>query len=337
VYSRSVRVFAIVLTVAACNYSPSPVQNTATDGQPEGDGPEGDGPGDAPPDSFVGPPPSACVTRWLTGDLDFSNPAFLPQNLGILATTVRERDPFLSSDELMIFFTRPGSGGDSDIVFAERPSIGAPFGGTGAATSLNDNTGNESKVTMTANDLTGIVASGRGGGEGGVDFWQATRGAAGDQAFPALNQDFLGEINDAGDQQDPFLSGDGLRLYLSSGSPQKLLVAARASLTASFGTAVEIANIGSATGDADPTLSGDERVIVFTSNRGGGDGSTDLWYATRPERDQPFTTPINLGQVNGSDADGDAHLSADGCRLYFSSDRQATATDDFDVFFTQLQ
>jgi hypothetical protein len=327
---------AIVFTVAACNYSPQ----SATPGV-EGDGPPDDGPvdtGDAPPDSFVGPPPSACVTRWLTGDLDFATPAFLPQPTGIggsLVSADDDRDPFLSSNELVIYYTRPGTGGDLDVVFAERAAIGLAFGGTGTKTSLTDPAQSEGKVAMTADDLTGIVSSRRAGGEGAFDLWQATRtGAGGLDAFPPLDQNFLADVNDNGDQQDPYLSGDGLRLYYATGVPQRLVVSRRTALLANFGAPTDIPNIGDASGDADPALSGDERVIVFTSNRAGGAGGADLWYATRTERDQPFSTPVNLPQVNGTASDGDPHLSEDGCRLYFASSR---GVGDFDVFFTQLQ
>ncbi len=324
----------IVLTIAACNYSP---QAAAPGG--DSDGPAGDGgppdTGDAPPDSFVGPPPTPCVTRWLTDDLDFANPAFLRQGGDNLATTADERDPFLSSTELELYYTKAGSGGDLDVIVATRSSLASPFGSLGStSTSLSDSNLGDGKVTMTADDLTAIVSSLRAEGEGNFDFWQATRTAAGTQAFPTLTQTFLAEVNDNDQQQDPYLSGDGLRLYYAASSPQKLVVASRVAQLASFGAPVDIPVINDGDGSADPTLSGDERVILFTSSRAGGDGLTDLWYATRDERDQPFGTPVNVPQVNGSDDDGDAHLSADGCRLYFASTR---GVGDYDVLFTQLQ
>ena len=318
----------LLLTVAACGYHPG-VGNA-----PTGDALEADGPAmpDAD-DAFVGPTASACVEKWLAGTMTFTTPAFLRSNGGALVSFSQERDPFLSSDELVLFFTKPGSGGDTDVMFAARDSQTADFNTPTTATSLVDSNQDDGKITMTGNDLTVIVASSRSGGDGNTDLWQATRTSAGITAFPPLDQMFLAGVNDADHQQDPFLSGDGLHLYLAVGSPQRIVMASRSVGLASFSAPAEIPNIGDAAGDADPTLSGDERVIVFASNRQ-GEGGTDLWYATRPEKDQPFSTPIALAEINTSDNDSDPHLSADGCHLYFASTLDPQGSD-FDLFFVQ--
>ena len=91
--------------------------------------------------------------------------------------------------------------------------------------------------------------------------------------------------------------------------------------------------VGDPAGDADPTLTADERVLVFSSNRNGGAGGTDLWYSVRAERDRPFSTPVLVPNVNSTTNDGDPHLSEDGCRLYLASDRQ----NDFDIYQSTLQ
>ena len=188
---------------------------------------------------------------------------------------------------------------------------------------------------MTADDLTAIIASNRAGGAGGADLWQSTR-ASEDAAFPMLDQAFLANVNTAEDQLDPHLSPDGRRLYFANGSPQQLMLAERADTTIAFDTPVAIQNIGDPSGDADPTLTGDERVIIFASKRGGAEGGTNLWYATRAERDQPFGAPSALSEVNTSDNDSDPFITADGCHLYFAG-TQATGGDDFDLFFTTLE
>ena len=50
----------------------------------------------------------------------------------------------------------------------------------------------------------------------------------------------------------------------------------------------------------------------------------NLWYAVRAQPDAAFGAPALVPGVNSDCNDGDPHLSADGCRLYFSSDRAGT-------------
>jgi Tol biopolymer transport system component len=69
------------------------------------------------------------------------------------------------------------------------------------------------------------------------------------------------------------------------------------------------------------TLSRDGLTIVFSTDRGGGLGRTDLWTATRLNRAGKFSTPVNLGQVNSGAEDGDPKRSNDGRELFFSSSR----------------
>ncbi len=291
--------------------------------------------GDAPPDSMVAPPPTPCVQKWLDGTMTFTNSATLKAANGSLFTFAQERDPFLSSDELTLFFARQSASNDADVFSTSRETLDGNFATPSANMSLSDTQQDDSKIGMTGDDLTVIVASNRAGGAGGADLWQSTRASA-NAAFPTLDQSFLANVNTAEDQLDPHLSRDGRRLYFANGSPQQLMLAERTDATIPFDTPIAIQNIGDPSGDADPTLTGDERVIIFASNRGGAEGGSNLWYATRAERDQPFGTPIAISEVNTSDNDSDPFITADGCHLYFAS-TQAVGGDDFDLFFTTLE
>jgi Tol biopolymer transport system component len=86
-------------------------------------------------------------------------------------------------------------------------------------------------------------------------------------------------------------------------------------------------------GDADPTLSADGRVILFSSNRTGDRDSSNLWYATRLGNSGPFSEPKPIPDANSDNQDGDPWLSHDGCRLYFSS----TRSNDFDLWTATVQ
>jgi Tol biopolymer transport system component len=70
------------------------------------------------------------------------------------------------------------------------------------------------------------------------------------------------------------------------------------------------------------SISADELMIVFSSNRPGGNGKMDLYVTTRPTKNNEWTEAINLGStVNTSSGEGNPALSADGLSLYFNSNR----------------
>jgi len=62
-------------------------------------------------------------------------------------------------------------------------------------------------------------------------------------------------------------------------------------------------------------------VLVFNSDRPGGLGRSDLWYSVRSTKTDTFATPRLVPVVNSSSSEGEVFLSADGCTLYFASDR----------------
>lgn len=325
------RALALVL-IAACSYKPTPSEQLGTDSPPPPDGEPMDTTvvePDGPIDAFVGPPPTACVERWLAPTVPpFANEAFL-SGTG-LNSGDNERDPFLSTDQLRLYFSRVDNTGDTQVWTTARTSTSATFGTNFIKLTLST-TAEDSKVAMTGDDLMAFVANRRLDGEGAADLWEATRAVGDDGAFDAMTQVHLGAVNDAGNQLDPHVSPDGLRLYLSINDPQQLAVASRTSKTASFSAPTVIPVIGSDVGDADPTLTADERVIIFSSQRTGV-GGTDLWYATRPERDQPFGA-VQALPFNGTSNDADPHISGDGCTVYFASDRAA----DFDLYVAKMQ
>lgn len=85
--------------------------------------------------------------------------------------------------------------------------------------------------------------------------------------------------------------------------------------------------------DADPSVSKDGLTLFFTGgNQRGGSGLRDIWYAKRASVDAPWGTPVNIGSViNSASHDGKATISADGHRLYFSSNRTG-GLGQFDLY-----
>ncbi len=76
-------------------------------------------------------------------------------------------------------------------------------------------------------------------------------------------------------------SGDQLDLVYSTETTARLHEATRASSSAAFGNATNIAELDDASSAADPDLSDDRLTLWFASTRAGGLGDYDLWFSTR--------------------------------------------------------
>ena len=276
------------------------------------------GPDGAPPPDDAAPA-SPCLGRWRDDTVTLGAPTLIAE----LASADVDRDPYLTPDELTIYFSTTRNAtpaGVADVYTAKRTSLSAPFGAPQRVNEISS-PDYDSRFSMSASELIGVVASSRAGTEGNSDLWIATRA---DKSVPfGTFQAAMGlpNVNSSDHELDPEVSADGLRIYLAVSFPQRIMVSQRTSLGSTFGSVQQVQGVAAGTGsDADPSLSPDERIIAFASTRGSSDG--DLYYATRTDKDAAFSTPIRVPNVNANGAnDGDPTLSADGCRLYFASDR----------------
>lgn len=288
------------------------------------------------------PPTATCMESWRAGTVEFGAPVLLAS----LGSPQTDRDPFVTADELTIFFATdrdPTQG--SDVYVATRASRDAPFGAPQRENSLLSTPTEDTRFSMTADGLTAVVASKRAGTEGLSDLWLMTRANRTDP-FTSFRQDLMSEVNSPGWELDPELSADGLRLYFSFEFPQELKVSERSTPTGAFGAPRLLGELNSdGVDDGDASLSPDELVIVFMSRRSGGggsgsgslegDGVGDLWYATRATKNAPFGAPRHLASLNAPGVvDGDPSLSADGCRLYFASKRNG---GNFELYVASMK
>ena len=267
--------------------------------------------------------PLAC--SW-TGSFTLSAPV----NLTALNSSVEDANPFITADGLTFFFEskRPGGAGVEDIWYATRPSVGVDWGAPAAYTSLSSSL-SDSAFTVTADGLTGFLSTNRTGGTGGLDIWIVTR-ASTSQLFLGAAATPLSVVNDGAHQWDPMPAAGGLELYISSNDyPQSLggqggadiVVSTRASAGDAFGAPVPVPGINSSSSEANPSLTADRRVMLFSSGRAGGSGSSDIWYATRAGINNPFSAAKPAPVVNNAEYDGEPFVTPDGCELYFASSR----------------
>ena len=262
-----------------------------------------------------------CFARWLDGSVALAP----PQPLTALTSAGDERDPWISADGLALYFDRdPGVHMNNDIYVATRTSRADEFANPAAVDNL-DTASDEARATLDGDGTLLALSSNRTVGR--FQIFVSSRGST-TEMFPSPSQPdqaMVASVNLGADNvYDPFLSQDGLRLYLApvvAGAAQQVAMSTRAP-GGRFDGWAPLAGINSGAGDADPALSLDERVIVFTSSRAlPGSGASNLWYATRQRASDDFTAPQPIPTVNGDTDDGDPMLSADGCELYFASTR----------------
>lgn len=262
---------------------------------------------DAPTDG----PDATCWTTWLDGSVDLAPPIKLA-NLSL--PNVNSQNPSATADGLAIYFDR-----NQDFFRASRESLTDDFDRAVRIDELAT-AQNESRISTTADDQLGVFASARNGTIGLLDLWQAERGA--DGTFGTPDSSLFGVINDAENQFDPELTPDGLDLYWApaENNAQRIRHISRVSTHDPF-KSPETLSLDLAGYDQyfDPSVSPDQRVIVFAAQPNGG--TPDLLYATRPSPTSPFGVVRQLPGVNTDVGEGDAELASDGCTLYFASNR----------------
>ena len=160
---------------------------------------------------------------------------------------------------------------------------------------------------------------------------------------PAL----IAELSTAADDLFPRLTPDELTVYFEryngpdAGSGGKggsdLLVATRASATTPFGAATFLTSVNGPSNDFDPSVTGDDLTLFFSSTRTGGAGNTDLWVATRSDTSSDFGNVTDLASLDTADNEHTPYALPNGLTLYFtgtsgSAIERATRASPTDAF-----
>lgn len=261
--------------------------------------------------------PVECWSAWLDGTVNLGVPTRVAE-LNVQGTG--SLNPSISFDGLEIYLARGGTVTGVDLLRATRTSRDAPFGTPQLVTELQTAL-DESRISLTAEGLVGVFTSSRTGTVGGLDLWQTKRASLTSE-WREITATPFASINNASSQFDPEITPDGLDLYYAppENGRQSIVHASRRAVADAFGlpTVVAIAG-GGLTNFYDPAIAPDQRVLVFTGEV--GMASDDLYYVTRASVDAAFGPAVLVPVVNSSTHDGDVDISADGCTLYFVSDR----------------
>ena len=310
-----------LLVVAACRFSHGAFE--------PGDGGPRDGRPDAVDARVIDVPADAardCLASWETGPLSLSAPVLLSE----LSAGSYDRDPFVTPDELTIYWSSKRTGDTvPHIYFATRAHWSEPFGNIMPATDLDSGT-TDGKLSMSSDGKDAVLASNR---SGNFDIWEATRASAQGAFGTPAQTELTANVDSSSDQLDPALSSDGLTLYWadSASGHQQVIVASRPSRTSSFvNTSVAVDNI---MGVADPAISRDGRVLLYTLNT--PTNEADIFYATRGSTSATFGVPAALTAIDTGFEEGDAFLSYDACDVFFASTQQSSGI--YQIYVSHVQ
>ncbi len=191
------------------------------------------------------------------------------------------QDPWVSSDNLRLYYMRTEPGNYWRLKFSERASVNDPWPVGVNISELNVLNQMLRSPTLTADELTIFFSSFPTnpipGGEGGDDIWMATRPNRYSPFGNITNQ--IG-INTADNEGGPSVSPDGLTLVFDShrNGPSQLFKATRQSLTQPFGNIEHLWACDTPGGSsATPCLSGDGSAIYYRSHT--ATRSTDIFVS----------------------------------------------------------
>ncbi len=326
---------AALLTLAGCDGVWRYAVSVAPDA---GAVPGIDGGAAVPPGVDAPSPPRGCAEGWLGGAIELA----AVEPVVELNSSAVDHEPFLSADGLTIYFdsNRAGGLGSFDVYRAVRGSPDEPFSPAENLGWVNTAEA-ETRFAVTDDGLTAFLSADWSGpgSLGYSDIYRATR-AASAGAFSEMV--LVAAINTADHHEyDPYPVGDGQRIYFSRQSadagPSNLFVSERA-VGGAYQQARAVAGL-EATGDgfkdANPAVDATETVLLFSSNRPGGAGGTDIFVSTRALAAGPFSAPIPVPGINSAEVDTEVYLSPDACMVYFASNRSGAA-GSYDIYRTRV-
>ena len=261
---------------------------------------------------------------------DPAKPFATPVRLAEFDAVPHRSTPRLSADELTIYFTTIGDGSGANLSTASRLSKTAAFSGEkllAQSTLLNDN-----DPSVGADHLTLWFHSNRNGTS---DIFLATRSSTGvafGTAAPIATVD-----RDASNENHAYFRQAASELWFISDRPAvnggfDIYTSIRDG--SAFSIPARVAEVSSLFADWEPQASEDGLTLLLASDRPGGKGKMDLWIARRPIATAKFSAPTPLVELNSVNDDQAGWLSADGCRIWFSSGR-GTNDAHQQIFFAQ--
>jgi WD40 repeat protein len=257
-----------------------------------------------------------------------------PISLGpVINSAFSDQGPAISKDGLSLYFTsnRPGGlGGPFDMYVSQRASVDDAWGTPINLGPTVNSAFDEGNPAFSRDSHYLFFQSKRPGGFGGIDLWVSYREHTHDDFDWQLPVNLGAGVNSAADDNGPTNlendEGGAAQLYFGSlrtGGPGLAdIYVSEQLLDGSFGSATLVTELSTIANENRPSIRHDGREIFFQSNRAGGFGLGDLWFAARESTLDAWLPPVNMGStINSPFTEQNAYLSSDRMTLFFSSDR----------------
>jgi Tol biopolymer transport system component len=258
----------------------------------------------------VAPPTPACDRT-----KPFSAPTRLP---GAWDPNTHYSTPRLSTDELTIYYTTVISG-VAKMGRATRLTPAAAFDAPSLITP-EESRANDNDPSVSFDNLTIWFQSTRSGAQ---HLWMASRASTTvDFDAPSL----VPVVNSAASEAHAYFRQTAGELWFIStrGDPRSFYHIYMSKVTGTtFAPPLPVAELNSASNDYGPQPSQDGLTMLLFSDRPGGQGSFDLYLAQRASTSLPWGAPQPIAELNTPHFESGGWLSDDGCRITFSSDRDA--------------
>jgi Tol biopolymer transport system component len=237
---------------------------------------------------------------WVSHRASLDSPWAEPVNLGPdINTPGLEAAPVLSGNGHLLFFSsdRAGGAGLNDIYVTRRANTSDDLGWEPAEHLGPDvnTTGFEAGgfYLQSAEDGSTNLYFARGPMQGTLDIYAAPIDADGRTRGPAVPVTELNDTVPATTDAHPTVRRDGREvLFFSTRAGgfgvSDLYASTRQSVHEPWSTPRNMGStLNTAFGETQPSLSYDGRTLVFSSNRPGGVGGSDIWISTRTPSGQP--------------------------------------------------
>jgi Tol biopolymer transport system component len=291
-----------------------PDRSTTTNG---GDG----GAGDAGTDDS-GFPPEGDATTNTSGDRACDPTKPFGAYSYVFDPAFRSSTPRLSPDELDIYFTSADatSSTGSDLWHASRASKSAPWG-TPEMMAKQSSPQNDNDPAVSSDELTLVFHSARTGNA--ELYWASRNSPMDDFGLPSL----IPTVNDATvADAHAYLANDGLYFVSMRGGSTTYRIHRAPKSGNGFGTPALVNELSGAWNDWQPMVTEDGLTMLFASDRPDAKalGNYDLWLASRASVKDPWGNLAPITELNSTDSDQAGWISADRCRIWFSSPRNST-------------
>lgn len=210
-----------------------------------------------------------------------------PENLGTdVNTDAEEISPCMSPNGEELFFTRQ-AGDARKLWAARRPNASTPWDGSRLLTKQINATGKEGGASISTDART-LWFHRAGGPESRHEIWNTTRAGLYARLKSPVKQELRGFENR--NASNPCISSDGRVLLWNTQAAaetdpallEDLWMAVRATPDDPFGEPQSLGKVVNSTfHEMAPCLSSDGQVLIFNSDRPGGQGNEDLWMSHR--------------------------------------------------------